>query len=178
RTVRLGYGCAERARRAARPAARGAPAGVLRPAHPDRDRRAAGRPARHREDQDVQGHATARRAAGRERGCAVTIPDHGFDELPGLLAGGLDRSTTGRAAAHLRTGDDCRQELVPVVFVEAALRSALRFAPQAILESEEALPDPSGLLAELAAAERSSAGGQPGAAGEAEPAGSGAGAPP
>ncbi len=103
----------------------------------------------------------------------MTAPEHVFDELPGMLAGELDRSTTGRVAAHLRTCDDCRQELVLVVSAGAALQSAMRYAPQVILESEEALPDPSGFLAELAA-ERSASGGQPGAAREAGPAGSGA----
>src|SRR5262249_45661871 len=157
---------------AARPATRGAPAGVLRPAHPDRDRRAAGRPARHREDQDVPGHATTRRAAGREGRCAVTAPEHVFDELPGLLAGELDRSATGRVAAHLRTCDDCRQDLVLVVSAGAAMRSAVRFAPQVVLEPEEALPDPGGLLTALAT-DSQPPGGQPVTPREAEPDGSG-----
>lgn len=107
----------------------------------------------------------------------MTAPDHVFDELPGMLAGELDRFTTGRVAAHLRTCDDCRQELVLVVSAGAALRSAARFAPQAVLEAEEALPDPSLFLAELAT-ERPAPGGQPGRAREPEPAGSGSEARP
>src|SRR5262249_7090587 len=74
-----------------------------------------------------------------------------------------------------RDCDDCRQELVLVVSAGAALRSAVRFAPQLVLEPvEEGLPDPSGFLAELAA-ERSATDGLPAAARQTDPtAGSGA----
>src|SRR5262249_1970879 len=112
-------------------------------------------------DQDVAGDATAGRAAGGEGRCTVTAPEHVFDELPGLLAGELDRSTTGRVAAHLRACDDCRQELVLVVSAGAALQSAIRFAPHAVPEPGAPLPAPGGLRPGRAP-DRHPAGGQPG----------------
>jgi hypothetical protein len=83
----------------------------------------------------------------------MTTDDHVFDDLPGLLGGELDRAATGRVTAHLRACDDCRQDLVLVATAAAALRSADRFAPQAVVDLGEELPDPSWFLAELAAAE-------------------------
>ena len=76
--------------------------------------------------------------------------EHVFDELPALLAGELSRADTGRVSDHLRSCDDCRQELVLAVSASAALRSARRFAPQAVLDPDDELPDPARFLAELA----------------------------
>ncbi len=80
----------------------------------------------------------------------MTEHEHVFDDLPALLGGELDRPATGRVSAHLRACDDCRQELVLAVTAAAALRSAVRFAPQVVLDPDEALPDPTRFLAELA----------------------------
>jgi anti-sigma factor RsiW len=76
---------------------------------------------------------------------------HVFDELPALLTGELNRADTGRVSDHLRGCDDCRQELVLAVSASAALRSAIRFAPQAVDNPDDELPDPALFLAELAA---------------------------
>jgi hypothetical protein len=81
----------------------------------------------------------------------MTAHEHVFDDLPGLLAGELGRAETGRVSAHLRACEDCRQELVLVVTAAAALRSAARFAPQAVMDNDDVLPDPTRFLAELAA---------------------------
>lgn len=78
-----------------------------------------------------------------------TVHEHVFDELPALLTGELDRRTTSRVSAHLRVCDDCRQDLVLVVTASAALRSAVRFAPESFTSTGVTLPDPTKLLAEI-----------------------------
>jgi hypothetical protein len=81
---------------------------------------------------------------------AGNAPDeHVFDDLPALLAGELNRAETNRVSDHLRGCDDCRQDLVLAVSASAALRSAVRFAPQAV-QADGGLPPPR-FLAELAA---------------------------
>jgi hypothetical protein len=56
--------------------------------------------------------------------------EHVFDELPLLLSGEADRDTVTSAATHLRSCEDCRQELISAVAAHAALTSAVRFAPE------------------------------------------------
>ncbi|MBV9593322.1 MAG: anti-sigma factor [Actinobacteria bacterium] len=57
------------------------------------------------------------------------MSEHAFDELPRLLSGDADRSTVLDAAAHLRSCEDCRDELVSAVVAHAALMSSTRLAP-------------------------------------------------
>ena len=55
---------------------------------------------------------------------------HISDELPRLLTGDATRDVVLEAASHLRTCDDCMQELVSAVVAHASLTSAHRFAPE------------------------------------------------
>jgi hypothetical protein len=55
---------------------------------------------------------------------------HVADDLPRLLTGDATREEVLAAAEHLRTCDDCREELVSAVVAHASLTSAQRFAPE------------------------------------------------
>lgn len=55
---------------------------------------------------------------------------HIYDELPRLLTGEADRATVDAAATHLRSCEDCQQELVSALVAHASLSSAARFAPE------------------------------------------------
>lgn len=57
---------------------------------------------------------------------------HISDELPRLLTGDAPRDVVLAVAAHLRTCEDCRQELVSATVAHASLSSAQRFAPEAV----------------------------------------------
>jgi hypothetical protein len=59
----------------------------------------------------------------------MTDDDHVFDELPRLLSGEADRITVGAMATHLRGCPDCRDELISAAVANAALLSAVRYAP-------------------------------------------------
>ena len=56
--------------------------------------------------------------------------DHVIDELASLVAGDLPRIETEAVVAHLRECDECRRHLVADVAASAALRSAVRHAPE------------------------------------------------
>jgi hypothetical protein len=56
--------------------------------------------------------------------------NHVTDDLPRLLTGEATRDEVLAAAAHLRSCDDCREELVSAVVAHASLTSAQRFAPE------------------------------------------------
>jgi hypothetical protein len=83
--------------------------------------------------------------------------EHIVDELPRLLTGEADRTTTMNAATHLRGCEDCRQELVSAVVSHASLTSAQRFAPEVVARPAEEpelpaatpLPDLSGMFAQI-----------------------------
>jgi len=57
---------------------------------------------------------------------------HISDELPRLLTGDAPRDVVLAAASHLRTCEDCRQELVSATVAHASLTSMRRFAPEAV----------------------------------------------
>ena len=57
---------------------------------------------------------------------------HISDELPRLLTGDAPRDVVLAAASHLRTCEDCRQELVSATVAHASLTSVRRFAPEAV----------------------------------------------
>jgi hypothetical protein len=78
---------------------------------------------------------------------------HISDELPRLLTGDATRDVVLEAASHLRTCDDCMQELVSAVVAHASLTSAHRFAPE-ILAADSDVADardqaPAGPLPDL-----------------------------
>jgi hypothetical protein len=86
--------------------------------------------------------------------------NHISDEVPRLLSGEASRADVLAAAAHLRTCEDCQQELVSAVVAHASLTSAHRFAPEiiarpAVAESpcptDAALPDLSQMFAQVRA---------------------------
>lgn len=58
------------------------------------------------------------------------MTNHVADDLPRLLTGDATREEVLAAAEHLRTCDDCREELVSAVVAHASLTSAQRFAPE------------------------------------------------
>ncbi len=62
------------------------------------------------------------------------MSDHVIDELTGLVAGDLSRAETEAVVEHLRGCDECRRHLVTNVAASAALRSALRHAPELFAE--------------------------------------------
>jgi hypothetical protein len=66
---------------------------------------------------------------------------HISDELPRLLCGEATRDEVLAAAAHLRSCEDCQQELVSAVVAHASLTSAQRFAPEIVARPAEAGPD-------------------------------------
>ena len=121
--------CAERWT-AARTAARGHRAGLLRGLHPDRDRRGTRHPARHRQDPHLARPAEARRPAGEHDGGDTDEQPH----LRGPPSPADRRGGPGRRRSappqHLRTCPDCQQELVSAVVAHASLTSAHRFAPR------------------------------------------------
>ena len=57
------------------------------------------------------------------------MSEHVFDDLPQLLSGEAERDTVMAVAAHLRSCEDCRNELVSALVAHAVLMSAVRFAP-------------------------------------------------
>src|SRR5580692_832526 len=57
------------------------------------------------------------------------MTEHVFDDLPQLLSGEANRDTVNAVAEHLRSCDDCRDELISALVAHAALTSAVRFAP-------------------------------------------------
>lgn len=65
---------------------------------------------------------------------------HISDELPRLLTGEATREVVQRSAAHLRSCEDCQQELVAAVVAHASLTSAQRFAPEIVTRSAVAPP--------------------------------------
>ena len=85
---------------------------------------------------------------------------HISDELPRLLTGDAPRDVVLAAASHLRTCEDCRQELVSATVAHASLTSMRRFAPEAVSHrpaaetapadvSEAPLPDLSAIFAQV-----------------------------
>ena len=60
------------------------------------------------------------------------MSSHISDELPRLLTGDAPRDVVLAAASHLRTCEDCRQELVSATVAHASLTSMRRFAPEAV----------------------------------------------
>jgi hypothetical protein len=78
---------------------------------------------------------------------------HISDELPRLLTGEATRDVVRGAAAHLRSCEDCQQELVSAVVAHASLSSAQRFAPDIVARParEDAAPVASAALPDLSA---------------------------
>jgi hypothetical protein len=83
---------------------------------------------------------------------------HISEELPRLLTGEATRDVVQSAATHLRTCEDCQQELVSAVVAHASLTSAQRFAPEivarpaqehAIAVDTGPLPDMSAMFAQV-----------------------------
>jgi hypothetical protein len=81
------------------------------------------------------------------------MTSHIADELPRLLTGEATRDVVLSAAAHLRTCEDCQQELVSAVVAHASLTSAQRFAPEIVARParEHAAPAGDGTLPDLSA---------------------------
>lgn len=88
------------------------------------------------------------------------MSSHISDELPRLLTGDAPRDVVLAAASHLRTCEDCRQELVSATVAHASLTSVRRFAPEAVGhrpaaetapadESAAPLPDLSAVFAQV-----------------------------
>jgi anti-sigma-K factor RskA len=69
------------------------------------------------------------------------VSDHVIDELASLVAGDLSRAETEAVVGHLRGCDECRRELVANVAAAAALRSAMRNAPE-LFSLPDASPAP------------------------------------
>ncbi|MEP6599518.1 MAG: anti-sigma factor [Actinomycetota bacterium] len=67
---------------------------------------------------------------------------HIYDELPWLLTGEADRATVDAAATHLRTCEDCQQELVAMLVAHASLSSAARYAPELMASLPSPLAQP------------------------------------
>jgi hypothetical protein len=78
---------------------------------------------------------------------------HISNELPRLLTGEATRDVVQSAAAHLRTCEDCQQELVSAVVAHASLTSAQRFAPEIVSRPsrEHATTTENGELPDLSA---------------------------
>lgn len=77
---------------------------------------------------------------------------HVIDELASLVAGDLSRIETEAVVAHLRECDECRRHLVANVAASAALRSAVRNAPELFpIEAEEPVEPPAVVEAPVAA---------------------------
>lgn len=83
---------------------------------------------------------------------------HISDELPRLLTGEATRDVVQSAAAHLRSCEDCQQELVSAVVAHASLTSAQRFAPDIVARparehaahaASDELPDLSAVFAQV-----------------------------
>lgn len=83
---------------------------------------------------------------------------HISEELPRLLTGEATRDVVQSAAAHLRTCEDCQQELVSAVVAHASLTSAQRFAPEIVARPAQehataveagTLPDMSAIFAQV-----------------------------
>lgn len=70
------------------------------------------------------------------------MASHVTDDLPRLLSGEAPREDVLAAAAHLRTCEDCQQELVSAVVAHASLTSAQRFAPEVARRGETVLAQP------------------------------------
>jgi hypothetical protein len=95
------------------------------------------------------------------------MTEHVFDDLPQLLSGEADRGVVAAVAAHLRSCDDCRDELISALVAHAALTSAVRFAadltisPETVpdrrrpAQRETPLPDLSAVFAQVRAESRS-----------------------
>jgi hypothetical protein len=94
------------------------------------------------------------------------MTSHISDELPRLLTGEATRDVVQAAAAHLRSCEDCQQELVSAVVAHASLTSAHRFAPEVVArpvpeaaaaddaddaDEQSALPDLSAVFAQVRA---------------------------
>lgn len=78
--------------------------------------------------------------------------DHVIDELASLVAGDLSRIETEAVVAHLRECDECRRHLVANVAASAALRSAVRNAPELFpVEAEAPVEPPAVVEAPVAA---------------------------
>ncbi len=58
--------------------------------------------------------------------------EHVVDELPRLLTGEADRATVAAVSTHLRSCEDCRDQLVEVIVGHAALASAATYAPRLV----------------------------------------------
>ncbi len=72
--------------------------------------------------------------------------DHVIDELASLVAGDLSRIETEAVVAHLRECDECRRHLVANVAASAALRSAMRNAPELFPVGAEAPVEPAAVV--------------------------------
>lgn len=87
------------------------------------------------------------------------MTSHISEELPRLLSGEATRDVVRAAAVHLRTCEDCQQELVSAVVAHASLTSAQRFAPEIVGRTDLAsapvepapddLPDLSAIFAQV-----------------------------
>jgi hypothetical protein len=69
------------------------------------------------------------------------VSEHVIDELASLVAGDLSRAETEAVVEHLRGCDECRRDLVANVAASAALRSAVRSAPE-LFELSQPAPAP------------------------------------
>lgn len=86
------------------------------------------------------------------------MTSHISEELPRLLTGEATRDVVQSAASHLRSCEDCQQELVSAVVAHASLTSAHRFAPEIVAQPaheqapsahSENLPDLSAIFAQV-----------------------------
>jgi hypothetical protein len=68
------------------------------------------------------------------------MANHISAELPLLLSGEASRQAVDDAAPHLRSCEDCRQDLVSVVIAHAALASAHRYAADVMGPTRPAVP--------------------------------------
>jgi hypothetical protein len=76
------------------------------------------------------------------------VSEHVIDELASLVAGDLSRAQTGAVVEHLRGCDECRRDLVANVAAAAALRSAMRNAPE-LFPLADAVSEPAAVPAPL-----------------------------
>ena len=79
------------------------------------------------------------------------MTSHVTDDLPLLLSGEASREDVLAAAAHLRSCEDCRQELVSAVMAHASLTSAQRFAPEIARRADTVDQPPPSQLPDLTA---------------------------
>src|SRR5439155_1474296 len=115
---------ATRARAAARPAARGARARVLRRLHAVGARRPARAADRHDQEQDVHRFIAAAGDPGRSRGgCMDSLSVHDLTAAYALVA--LDPDEAREYEAHLATCKECQEELARLGSAAGALAFAV-----------------------------------------------------